>query len=386
MRFQHLARRSAIWSLSASRIPRLLASRLSGIGGILSFHRVCQPPVSAFAWKSQSITPDNFRCIIAMLLERDYEIVTMSGVEERLRTQPSPTRKLACLTFDDGFRDTYEHAFAICKSFGVPMVVYVMTGTMQRAFPMWGLMLEQAIARNDAVELACGGEVQRLPTATPAQQRRAYLILSQRFADAHPQQCREMCEDLAWRNGVSAQKLADEYTLTPEMIREMQASGLVEFGAHSLSHPKLALLNVAEARHEIAESRRELERVLGQEVLHFAYPFGGSDAAGPREFELCRELGFRTVVTSEMGNLFPGHRERLHALPRLTINGEYQGTALPDLLLSGVLPRLMAFVGAWSHGVLVGESDGAAGHSRVAQPPLLERVAAGSADTLPGPN
>ena len=248
------------------RIPRLLASRLSGIGGILSFHRVCQPPVSAFAWKSQSITPDNFRCIIAMLLERDYEIVTMSGVEERLRTQPSPTRKLACLTFDDGFRDTYEHAFAICKSFGVPMVVYVMTGTMQRAFPMWGLMLEQAIARNDAVELACGGEVQRLPTATPAQQRRAYLILSQRFADAHPQQCREMCEDLAWRNGVSAQKLADEYTLTPEMIREMQASGLVEFGAHSLSHPKLALLNVAEARHEIAESIMQALYDLGYDA------------------------------------------------------------------------------------------------------------------------
>ena len=57
-------------------------------------------------------------------------------------------------------------------------------------------------------------------------------------------------------------------------IREMAESGLVEFGAHSLSHARLTELSPVEAEGEIRGSKKALEEFLGQPVLSFAYPYG----------------------------------------------------------------------------------------------------------------
>jgi hypothetical protein len=91
----------------------------------------------------------------------------------------------------------------------------------------------------------------------------------------------------------------------------------------------------------MAASRRDLEEVIGQPIRHFAYPYGKPHAAGPREFALCRELGFTTGVTTRMDNLFPRDREHLHSLPRLSFRGEYQDMDLLGLLISGTLPTLV---------------------------------------------
>ena len=44
---------------------------------------------------------------------------------------------------------------------------------------------------------------------------------------------------------------------------------------------------------------------------HFSFPVGDPTAAGPREFAIAAELGFRTAVTTRPGVLFPDHREHL---------------------------------------------------------------------------
>jgi peptidoglycan/xylan/chitin deacetylase (PgdA/CDA1 family) len=66
--------------------------------------------------------------------------------------------------------------------------------------------------------------------------------------------------------------------------REMQESGLVEFGSHTMRHPRLTKVSAEEARWEIAESKRRLEADLGREVRAFAYPYG----AGARREDLRR--------------------------------------------------------------------------------------------------
>ncbi len=63
-------------------------------------------------------------------------------------------------------------------------------------------------------------------------------------------------------------------------------------------------------------------------------------AAGPREFALARELGFKTAVTTRPGVLFPEHRERLMALPRISLNGEFQRLRYLKVLTSGAATAL----------------------------------------------
>ncbi len=66
--------------------------------------------------------------------------------------------------------------------------------------------------------------------------------------------------------------------LTAAQIREMSASGLVEFGSHSLNHTRLTDLKAAGARREIEGSRKVLEKFLRKPVLSFAYPYGVHNA------------------------------------------------------------------------------------------------------------
>jgi peptidoglycan/xylan/chitin deacetylase (PgdA/CDA1 family) len=86
-------------------------------------------------------------------------------------------------------------------------------------------------------------------------------------------------------------------------LTDLARHPLVTIGAHTRSHPSLPRLTEAEAREEIAGSRRDAESHLPEAVVHFCYPAGH---AGDREQELAREAGFRSGVTCDPGVNGPG--------------------------------------------------------------------------------
>lgn len=62
--------------------------------------------------------------------------------------------------------------------------------------------------------------------------------------------------------------------LTREQICEMDASGLVEFGAHTLHHVNLSQISDDIVEYEINESKKLVESIIDQPCKAFAYPFG----------------------------------------------------------------------------------------------------------------
>jgi len=69
--------------------------------------------------------------------------------------------------------------------------------------------------------------------------------------------------------------------------------GLVEIGAHSLTHKSLVFLNQDQRKDEIISSRRILEDKLHRKVVFFSYPFGAADKSLIR---LVGESGFAAAV------------------------------------------------------------------------------------------
>jgi peptidoglycan/xylan/chitin deacetylase (PgdA/CDA1 family) len=335
------ARRSATQLVCGLGINRLFERRFSGVGSILAFHRVGEPDRSdSYFSDHATVRPQHFRRLIEMLIRRGYDIVSMTEAAQRLRGHGDPARKFVCLTFDDGYKDNHDYAFPICASLGVTMVVNVTTGFIRRTDPMWWLGLEQIVADHDVLEVKANSGIQRLPAGTPEEKRKAYAHATEFLRTAPRERRQQVCEELGSAYGLSFLELTDRLALTPKMMREMHDSGLVEFGAHTRSHANLLLLPAQHAREEVAGSRRDLEELLGSEVRHFAFPYGRPDDAGPRELALCRELGFETAVTTRMGNLFPAHKDWMHALPRLTIRGDDQDLSAAEVLLSGAFPAL----------------------------------------------
>ena len=330
----------ALWSTWAFGLPRLMAGRHAGEGGILSFHRVLPRGTHTFATQAVPVTPEKFRRIVQTLSNEGYRFLSMSALADWLQAPKEKSGKFVCLTFDDGFADTYAEAFPVCREFGVPMTVYLVPSFVRREFPVWLLGLEAVLATADVVRFAWEGKELQFATRTDRQKRTAYSAIAPKLAAAEPAKVRQVCNELELRYGIDFSELGDRNLLTPSMIAEMQASGLVEFGAHSVHHACLGRLDHATAYHEIAQSKHECEVLLGVTVQHFAYPYGDSQAAGEREAAICRELGFRTAVTTECNTIFVSDRERPFLLPRLTYSGRFQNTPLLDLLLSGTLPRL----------------------------------------------
>jgi peptidoglycan/xylan/chitin deacetylase (PgdA/CDA1 family) len=120
----------------------------------------------------------------------------------------------------------------------------------------------------------------------------------------------------------------------PELA-ELAADPLVTIGAHTVNHPMLAKLPEKAVRSEMDLSRSIIEAGLGIRPAHLSYPVGDRTSAGPREFEIAAELGFKTAVTTRPGVLFAEHSNHLTALPRISLNGEYQRLRYVRVLLSG---------------------------------------------------
>src|SRR5205085_8380791 len=65
--------------------------------------------------------------------------------------------------------------------------------------------------------------------------------------------------------------------LSWEQVREMEESGWVAFGGHTMHHPDLgSLIDHDEIEREVGECRTVLEERLGHPVRSFAYPFGST--------------------------------------------------------------------------------------------------------------
>jgi peptidoglycan/xylan/chitin deacetylase (PgdA/CDA1 family) len=104
--------------------------------------------------------------------------------------------------------------------------------------------------------------------------------------------------------------------LTREMIHELDASGKVDFGAHTAFHSDLPSISDGEAEAEIIGSKHALEELLGHPVRTFCYPAGHySD----RDLALVDAAGYELAVTTEWNYASRWMDHRL--LPRLRVSG-----------------------------------------------------------------
>lgn len=116
---------------------------------------------------------------------------------------------------------------------------------------------------------------------------------------------------------------------TLEQLKEMQASGVIEFGSHTMSHPRLTRLPHEDAVVELTESKRQLEAALGREMCAFAYPYGDG-AYDERVRAAALAAGYLLDFSFRQGKTpWPWKRETA-TLDRLFIRG---GDTLWDLQL-----------------------------------------------------
>jgi peptidoglycan/xylan/chitin deacetylase (PgdA/CDA1 family) len=333
----------SLYYLGLSKLAQLFAG---GRGAIFYLHRVlpAEPPADFAPNRPYSVPPETLRALIEYVLAAGYEVISLDEMRERLVAK-DPGGKFVCLTFDDGYIDTMEHAQPVCAEFDVPMTVYIPTGLVDGSVEAWWYGLEALVAANDEIRFVHAGREVRYETATAAQKNAVYGEIELLFRSLSVADRADLIASLESLYEVSFGALSRAQFMDWDQLRAFAARDKVEIGAHTKSHTALNTLSDAEARAEIGEGRRILEEQIGRPVTHFAYPYGDMDTTGARDFALCKELGFATAATTVAGVLRPEHRDSLHSLPRLPIwTNEARATIAPKL--SGAFEMMLRLRGS----------------------------------------
>jgi peptidoglycan/xylan/chitin deacetylase (PgdA/CDA1 family) len=326
----------ALKAISVTRADRLLAGRLSGSGVILTLHHVRLASDRIFPEnRLLEITPAFLEAVIRELRDLGYEIIPIDAMAECVRGGKG-LRRFAVLTFDDGYFDTRDYALPILKRHEAPFTVFVTPGFAERTAPLWWLDLEDAVRARETIEVQLPSGRFVHPTRTPDDQRAGFKRLYWALRQLPEAALRDIVATMAADAGIDTIGRVGRLCMDWGALRDFARDPLVTIGAHSLTHPRLKTLSDEASQAEIVESKARIEKEIGREVKHFAYPVGDPTSAGVREFAFARAAGFETGVTTRPGVIFPDHAPHLLALPRISVNGLFQNIDFVRGLVSGL--------------------------------------------------
>jgi peptidoglycan/xylan/chitin deacetylase (PgdA/CDA1 family) len=334
--FRNNVIRAGLGALYFTGAHYLLRPIFSGVGAIFMLHHVRPRRDAEFQPNHHlEVAPEFLRAMLAHLRSRGIDIITMDEVHQRL-IERNFSRRFACFTLDDGYRDNRDFALPVMREFDAPCTVYVTSDFAEGTGRLWWIALEMVIAKASSIEAEIGGVAVRLDTGTPAAKQAAFDRLHDWLRglpgehDIH----REIAA-LCTRHGVDATAICRELCMSWDELKPFADDPLITIGAHTITHCNLARQPEAIASHEMAISRARIETALQRPVVHFAYPYGDKIAAAAREFTLAHAAGFKTAVTTRPGMIFPESADHLTALPRVSLNGNYQDTRILPVLTSG---------------------------------------------------
>jgi len=325
--------RAGLGALYFTGAHHLLRPIFAGVGAIFMLHHVRPSRDAEFQPNRHlEVAPEFLGALLAHLRSRNVDIISMDEVHQRL-VQRNFSRRFAAFTLDDGYRDNRDFALPVMRQFDAPFTVYVTSDFAEGTGTLWWIELEMAIARASSIETEIGGVAVRLDTSTPLAKQAAFDRLHDWLRSLPGEH--DIQREIGRLCGADQGAICRELCLSWDQLKPFAGDPLVTIGAHTITHCNLARQNEEIASQEMAVGRARIEQALQCPVLHLAYPYGDKDAAGAREFALARAAGFKTAVTTRPGMVFPESAAHLTALPRVSLNGNYQDTRIFPVLTSG---------------------------------------------------
>ena len=309
-----------------------------GAGVILMFHRVLpaqsRPRIRGHA--ALEVTPEAIEQTIHYFARHNYRFYSPDDLYQFLTGTKKADRPFVLFTFDDGYVDNLTYAYPIFKKQDIPFTINVSTCFPERTAVIWWYLLEDLILNRERLTYEHNGQTYDFDCGTEEARARAYAVTRKLFKFANVQERDQLTKSVLLANNVDLLHKLDAVALNWQQIKQLAADPLVTISAHTANHYVLSSLSDEEVRYELRESKRVLEAHLDKQIDHFAYPFGNRREAEAREFRIAAECGFKTAMTTRMGNIFPAHASHLMTLPRYDL----AQLTLPrdlDLVPSGAL-------------------------------------------------
>jgi len=305
---------------------------------VLLYHRI-----SDLASDPQrlAVSPANFAQHLDVLREH-YPPMSLSDVIERTLAGTSLEGAVA-LTFDDGYADNLEYAKPALESHGLSATVFLTAAYIDGDREFWWDELERLLLTpgrlTNPLRLRIGkvarewdlGDSSEICTDAAARHS-DWNVERRDNPTARHHVYRDLCGmlrtlssrerdialgDLLNAAGRVSRARTTHRVLGAEDVLRLTHSGVIDIGAHSVSHPVLARLSPTAQEDEIAGGKASIERLTGRPVCAFAYPFGTSSDYTRATVGLVRKAGFVLACTANPGRV--GRRSDALQLPRMLV-------------------------------------------------------------------
>ncbi len=300
---------------------------------VLCYHRIneaCPDP-------RLCVTPSRFAEHLEVL--RQYaRPIRLQQLSQALSEESLPDRSVV-LTFDDGYADNLYNAKPVLEHYDIPATVFVITGYIGREREFWWDELDRLFLRPDTLpeklDLSVKGstyhwqldEADDYSEETYRRQRRwrpeeearsSYHSLYKSLwkllrSLAEGERQRALHELRGWA-GFKEVVRPSHRPLSSEEVVALDQGGLVEIGAHTITHPALRKLPLDLQQDEILGSKTRLEEILNRPVTSFSYPYGNLSV---QTADIVREAGF-SCACSTLADVVRPSSERFQ-LPRMEV-------------------------------------------------------------------
>ncbi|MDX9763246.1 MAG: polysaccharide deacetylase family protein [Desulfomonilia bacterium] len=303
----------------------LSIKKLSGRGFVLMYHRIVRSreQYKNLIQPGMFVAEETFEKHIAFL-KKKFSIITLDEMVRRIDRGQSVNR-CCSITFDDGWKDTYEAAFPILKKYQVPASIFLATGYIGTDKWFWPEELNRCLRmlfdmRSNHLETGNILKQLNIDLHENKGKNRTELIndVIERVKGYHPDQRELLMKRL---RGIFPDSSRERLLMNWDEVSQMHESGLASFGAHTVNHVYLDQMEAEAIRYEICLSKQMIENHLGVPATLFAYPNGNYTASNIAMLEQNNILG---AVTTRRG--YVDKNTPLLEMPRIAMHDDVSRT------------------------------------------------------------
>lgn len=303
---------------------------------VLMYHRVLPPGADTFSADSIVVHPETFARQMAFL-RRYFRVLSVAELAEHLEAGRGLPSRSCVVTFDDGWRDNFDHALPILREQNVPAVIFVATDYIGTNDCFW----QERLSRLFFNAVRAGGEARGiaeqslgspgLSERSVSDQRRLIRDAVDALKNRPEAEIQAVEERLRKSLGDSAKGLGEDRFMDWDQVAALTKGTRVSVGSHGCSHTPMTKLPSERAAVELEQSGKRIAAVVGSPTQSIAYPNGNHNETVLR---LTRAAGYRIGFSTDKG-VVGDHGDALK-LPRINIHQGASST-MPDFLCAILL-------------------------------------------------
>jgi peptidoglycan/xylan/chitin deacetylase (PgdA/CDA1 family) len=305
------------------RATTRLRERLTARGLVLMYHRIAEPDLDPWGLR---VSPEHFAEHLEVI-NKYFQPLSMKDLLSQLQCSKVPNRSIV-VTFDDGYVDNLQHAKPLLERYDVPATIFLVTEAILDERNFWWDELQWALLQPgtlpEGLELRTNerkyewqlGDARRYSQqdrqkdgrrrpwdARPGTRLAFFYLIWQRLLElSKPERLEALDMIRAWA-GVNEDLRFGDRALSPDEVNILGEGGLIELGAHTMTHPSLNVLSISQQQEEISGSKLQLENIIRRPVKSFSYPHGDYSV---ETIELVQRAGFQGASTTNFRCVTPG--------------------------------------------------------------------------------